>query len=313
MPAGSIDPAPLLRDASALLESAGIDSPLLEAELLLEHVSGVPRLRRRIGDSHPLPAEQAEEFREWVRQRCLRIPLQHLLGTTDFLDLRLRVTRDVLVPRPETEQLALAARERLPARHGIRIADLGTGSGCLALALAHGRPDLEVHAIDLSPAALGVARNNAVRLGLGDRVQFHSMDAFGPESPLETLGRFDLIVTNPPYIPSADILELMPEVKDHDPLLALDGGPDGMAPYRVLAQRAQEWLQPQGWLLAEFGDGQAGALVELFRAHGWSEISIGKDLSGRDRFLIVRASRPENPATHLGASREDVPHRSHHG
>lgn len=313
MPAGSIDPAPLLRDASARLESAGIDSPGLEAELLLEHVSGVPRLRRQIGGSHPLPVEQVEPFEELIRQRCLRIPLQHLLGTADFLELRLRVTRDVLVPRPETEQLALAARERLPTRRGVRVADLGTGSGCLALALAHGRPDLEVHAIDLSPAALEVARDNAVRLGLGGRVQFHPMDAFGPGSSLETLGRFDLIVTNPPYIPSADILELMPEVKDHDPLLALDGGPDGMAPYRVLAQRAQSWLQPQGWLLAEFGDGQAEALVELFRDHGWSEISVGKDLSGRDRILIVRASRPENPATHLGASREDVPHRSHHG
>jgi release factor glutamine methyltransferase len=248
-----------------------------------------------------------------VQQRILRIPLQHLMGTADFLDLRLRVTRDVLVPRPETEQLALAARERLPARTGVRVADLGTGSGCLALALAHGRSDLEVHAIDLSPTALEVARGNAANLGLSERVTFHRMDAFGPGSAVGTLGRFDLIVTNPPYIPSAEIPGLMPEVRDHDPLLALDGGPDGLAPYRVLAECAQQWLQPEGWLLAEFGDGQAAALVDLFRVQRWSEISIGKDLSGRDRILIVRASRHGDPANHLGASREDVPHRSHHG
>ncbi len=291
MPIESFAAVDLLGRAAARLAAAGIASAALEAELLLEHVSGVPRLRRQVFGPAQVPHEQAETFEGLVRRRALRIPLQHLLGTADLLELRLQVTSDVLVPRPETEQLALAARERLPKQPGGRIADLGTGSGCLALALAHGRSDLEVHGIDLSPAALEVARGNAARLGLGDRVRFHEMDAFHPESALETLGRFDLIVTNPPYIPSAEIPGLMPEVRDHDPLLALDGGADGLAPYRVLAQRAQEWLQPEGWLLAEFGDGQAEALVDLFRVHEWSEISLGKDLSGRDRILIVRASR----------------------
>jgi release factor glutamine methyltransferase len=156
-------------------------------------------------------------------------------------------------------------------------------------------PNAQIHAFDLSPEALDVARTNATHLGLLDRVSFHLQDAFSPSADLSAHAPFDLIVTNPPYIPDAEIPSLMPEVRDHDPLLALAGGPDGLAPYRTLAHGAQRWLQPSGWLLAEFGDGQAPELARIFRSPAWDHISFEKDLSGRDRILIVRPSRIEAP------------------
>lgn len=303
----------LLSDAASLLAAAGIESPALDAEILLEHVSGIPRLRRRLGIDPAPPPEVIGTFLSLVRRRADRIPLQHLVGTAPFLELSLRVNTHVLVPRPETEQLALLARRRLPAGTRARVLDLGTGSGCLALALATHEPLLEVHAVDLSSQALEVARQNAEAIGVADRVRFHLRDAFGPDARLEDLGAFDLIVTNPPYIPSDEIPKLMPEVRGHDPHLALDGGPDGLAPYRTLAMRADRWLLPGGWILAEFGDDQEVELAQLFADAGWPEISIEKDLSGRDRILIVRASRCGRGRMNQGAAPEDDRKRFHHG
>jgi len=290
-----IDASSVLAEATSLLASSGIESPTLEAERLLEHVTGIPFLRRRIGMAQEPRAGEIARFRALVQQRAQRIPLQHLIGTAPFLHLTLQVSRHVLVPRPETEQLALLAQKILADLPNARVADLGTGSGCLALHLASSRPDVSVHAFDLSPEALGVARTNASNLGLLDRVSFHQQDAFSPSADLSAHAPFDLIVTNPPYIPDAEIPSLMPEVRDHDPLLALAGGPDGLAPYRTLAHRAQHWLQPSGWLLAEFGDGQAPELARIFQTPAWEHISFEKDLSGRDRILIVRPSRIEAP------------------
>jgi len=303
----------LLTDATQRLAAAGIEEAGLEAERLLEHVSGVPFLRRRIGMGTALDADAETRFLELLDQRARRIPLQHLLGTAPFLDLTLHVSRHVLVPRPETEQLALLARKHLPTTPDPRVADLGTGSGCLALVLASSRTDVHVHAFDVSPEALDVARHNAEHLRLASQVSFHLQDAFGPHADLSRLGPFDLIVTNPPYIPDAEIPSLMPEVRDHDPRLALAGGPDGLGPYRTLAHRAHRWLRPSGCLLAEFGDGQAPELARIFRTPHWDHISFEKDLSGRDRILIVRPSRFEAPVNTQRPDRDHVPDRSHHG
>lgn len=303
----------LLGHATARLAAAGIESAGIEAELLLEHVTGIPRLRRRIGLAPAVEASQTTAFLSLIEQRTQRVPLQHLVGFADFLDLRIRVTPDVLIPRPETEQLVLRARERLPSRPDVRVADLGTGSGCIALAMASTRTDVRVDAFDLSGAALEIARENAVLNGLQEQVSFHQGSVFSPDVRLVEGRAYDLIVTNPPYIPTGELAELMPEVRDHDPRLALDGGPDGLTPYRNLAFLAQDWLQTGGWLLAEFGDGQAENLHRTFTAHGWSEISIEKDLSGRDRILIVRSSRPRNPANQLGIGDGGLPAHSHHG
>lgn len=296
---------PFLESAARQLAEAGVESPELNAELLLEHVTGIPRLRRRILQPPPPDAPQLARFHDLLRQRASRIPLQHLVGHVDFLDLRLAVTPAVLIPRPETEQLVLLALERLAGIPSPRVADLGTGSGCIALAIARQRPDARVDAFDLSDGALDVARANAMSNGLGDRVRFHSADAFGssPAAPVSLPGAaegFDLIATNPPYIPDSEIAALEPEVRDHDPGLALAGGPDGLAPYRHLAAHASGWLRPGGWLLAEFGKGQAGDLGRLFSNGRWSEISFAKDLSGLERILIVRASRGGRPEAQAG-------------
>ncbi len=307
------DASSLVVEAAKTLAAAGVDEPTLEAERLLEHVTGVPFLRRRIGMAQETTAGEITRFRTLVQQRAERIPLQHLIGTAPFLHLTLQVSRHVLVPRPETEQLALLAQKILTHSPRARVADLGTGSGCLALHLASMHPDARIHAFDLSPEALEIARTNATNLGLLDRVSFHLQDAFSPSADLTAHTPFDLIVTNPPYIPDAEIPSLMPEVRDHDPLLALAGGPDGLAPYRTLAHRAHRWLQPSGCLLAEFGDGQATELARIFRTPAWGHISFEKDLSGRDRILIVRPSRFEAPVNPLRPDRDDVPDRSHHG
>jgi release factor glutamine methyltransferase len=307
------DASSLVAEAAKTLAAAGVEEPTLEAERLLEHVTGVPFLRRRIGMAQKPTPDALVRFRDLVQQRARRIPLQHLIGTAPFLQLTLEVSRHVLVPRPETEQLALLAQKLLADIPNARVADLGTGSGCLALHLAASRADLRIHAFDLSPEALDVARTNATHLGLLDRVTFHLQDAFGPDADLTAHAPFDLIVTNPPYIPDGEIPSLMPEVRDHDPILALAGGPDGLAPYRTLANRAHRWLRPSGWLLAEFGDGQSPELARIFRTPDWDHISFEKDLSGRDRILIVRPSRFEAPVNPLRPARDDVPDRSHHG
>jgi release factor glutamine methyltransferase len=289
------DASSVLAEASQILAAAGVDEPALEAERLIEHITGVPFLRRRIGLAQEPSSEAIGQFLHLVQQRARRIPLQHLLGTAPFLHLTLQVSRHVLVPRPETEQLALLAQKHLAGVPNARVADLGTGSGCLALHLASSRADTRVHAFDLSPEALDLARTNARNLGLLDRIAFHLQDAFSPDADLAAHAPFDLIVTNPPYIPDGEIPSLMPEVRDHDPILALAGGPDGLDPYRTLANRAHRWLRPSGCLIAEFGDGQAPELARIFRTPNWDHISFEKDLSGRDRILIVRPSRSEAP------------------
>lgn len=275
------------------LTAAGIESARLETELMLAQLLDVPRLQVWLQREEALSPALAGKLNSWLDRRVTREPLQHLLGWAPFLDLELHVTRDVLVPRPETEVLAQLAIARLQPLAHPRVLDWGTGSGCLALALAKAVPQAEVHALDISPDALRIARANAIGHGLADRVRFHLGDGFAalagaPGGPASS-GAFDLIVTNPPYIPSAEIATLQPEVREHDPRLALDGGADGLEAYRRLAREAQAWLVPGGWLLAEFGDGQAEALAKLFAAVGWLVESVEKDLSGRERVLIVRA------------------------
>jgi release factor glutamine methyltransferase len=193
----------------------------------------------------------------------------------------------VLVPRPETELLAEEAWKFLSSlnSHPPTILDFGTGSGCLALAIAVKCPSAMVHAIDISGAALALARQNALRLGLAERVLFHEGDGF---NALPAGMSFKLVVSNPPYIPSAEIETLQPEVRDHDPRPALDGGEDGLDFYRRLAAEAGPRLETGGRLMLEHGDGQSGAVSELLTQHGWTVENALKDYSGRGRILIAR-------------------------
>ncbi len=279
-----------IEEGEATLARAGVATARLEGELLLEHVLDVPRLRLILRGSETIGDAALRDFRIITARRATRIPLQHLVGWAPFLGHRIVSTRDALVPRPETEQLALLAIDRLrrvEAPRPRRVLDIGTGTGCITIAIASEVPDAECVAVELSPDAATLARINLGRANLGRRVELVEGDAF---EILKTLGRrFDCIVTNPPYIASAEIEGLDPEVRDHDPRLALDGGTDGLDFHRRLAVEARGWLEPGGWLLAEFGDGQAAALSEMFARAGWIEISVEKDLSLRERVLIVRA------------------------
>lgn len=248
-----------------------------------------PRLNLFLHPDCELDPAQERELEQMIRRRASREPLQYILGTACFCGLEIQVEPGVLIPRPETEQLAELAwelcRERMRSHPGPwAVLDYGTGSGCLALAIASQFPAVTLHAMDVSSKALEIARRNAHRLNLSERIHFiqgSSFDALMPD--LE----FDLIVSNPPYIPSAQIPTLQPEVKDHEPQLALDGGADGLIFYRMFARQACRHLKPQGHLCFEFGDDQAEGIAALFASPHWKHCTLHQDLQNRPRFFTV--------------------------
>jgi release factor glutamine methyltransferase len=233
-------------------------------------------------------------LRQLVKRRGLREPLQHLVGSTSFCGFEVHVTRDVLIPRPETEVLAEQAWQFLQARAQQRpgpvfALDFGTGSACLAVALAQHVPAAQIDALDVSKAALAVAEQNVARHQLAGRIRL--IEGNGLRA-LGTSSAYDLIVSNPPYIPSREISQLDPEVREHDPHLALDGGQDGLDFQRLLAREAVPLLAPDAKLMSEFGDGQAQAVRQIFEDLRWPVEQIVPDLAGRPRIIIAR--RPES-------------------
>ena len=278
----------VIQRSTEFLQRHGVDSPRLQIELLLAHILKLPRLQLYLNHDRALAESELAALRALVQRRAKREPLQHLVGSTSFFGLEISVSPDALIPRPETEalvELALAVLATCPASQPA-VLDFGTGTGCIALTLAAKCPTALVHALDISDAALALARSNAERTALTDRITFHLGDGFGA-LPEEL--RFDLIVSNPPYIPASEIATLQPEVRDFDPRLALDGGADGLDFYRRLATETSARLHTAGGLFAEFGDGQENAVQSLFTAAGWQRVSIHRDLSGRPR--VVEAWR----------------------
>ncbi len=274
--------------ATTVLEAAGLSSARVDAEWLLAGLLGVGRVSVRMDLAETVPAPIAERYAHAVSRRARREPLQRILGWEEFRGVRVRLTDAVLVPRPETETLVEWALALLPppgARRLLAI-DLGTGSGCIACALASERPDLDVIAVDVSPAAAAVARDNAQALGLAARVGVVAADLL---DGIRDLGA-DLIVSNPPYLPSALVPELPPEVRIHEPRLALDGGADGLALIRRIATTARRYLRPSGALAVETAGGdQTEAAAALLRAAGWDRVAVRADLVGIDRFVAGRA------------------------
>jgi release factor glutamine methyltransferase len=249
----------------------------------------LPRLRLYLEFERILSENELEVARQLVKRRGEREPLQHILGSASFCGLELKVTKDVLIPRPETEVLAerswLFLQDQARSKPGgVSALDFGTGSGCLAIALACHVPAAHVIAVDASRPALEIARENAARHQVLSRIEFLEVTRL-PELP--GTPQFDLIVSNPPYVPTEEIEHLMPEVRDHDPRLALDGGRDGMDYFRLLAVEAPSLLAPGGKLMCEFGDGQAKSVAQLFSTEGWKAETIEGDLSGRPRVLVV--------------------------
>jgi release factor glutamine methyltransferase len=277
-----------LAAATTALEAAGVASPRVDAEWLLAGLLGVGRVTVRLDPAGVVPELLAERYGDAVRRRARREPLQRILGWEEFRGLRVRLTDAVLVPRPETEALVEWALALLPARGGrrLRAVDLGTGSGCIACALAAERPDLDVVAIDVSPAAAAVARENAIALGLAARIRVVAADLL---DGVRDLGA-DLIVSNPPYLPTGLVPELPPEVRTHEPVVALDGGADGLALIRRIAAIAHRALRASGVLVVETAGGaQATAAAALLRTADFAQVAVRADLAGVDRFVAGRA------------------------
>jgi release factor glutamine methyltransferase len=268
----------VLRWTMARFEKHGLASARLDAELLAAHAFGMSRIELYAHFDRPLAASELATYRDLVSRRLAGEPVAYLCGHKEFWSLDLLVDPRVLIPRPDSETLVEEALDRLAGSGaGLRIADVGTGSGALALALAKQRPEAQVFASDISLDALAVARANAERLGLA--VTFVQGDLHQPLLPASP---FDLMVANLPYIPSADIDGLAAEVRS-EPLLALDGGADGLALVCRLVAGAPELLQPGGCLALEVGAGQAGAVEELLRGAGFGGVRARRDLAGIER------------------------------
>jgi release factor glutamine methyltransferase len=283
----------VLRQGIARLRQTDVPSFTLAAELLLLHVTG--RERAWIY-SHPeeiLPSAEIAAFFALVDRRSEGEPTQHLTGKQEFWGLECQVTPDVLIPRPETEHVVEVALDRLAVRElragrspklsgdGVTIVDIGTGSGCIALALAKELPSAIIYASDISSAALHVARRNAERLGLAARMRFlesHLFDAFLPL-------KFDLIVSNPPYVGRREANSLAREVRDHEPESALYGGEEGYEVYGALVAQAQAFLKPGGLLVLELGHDSLTAVQPLLETPAWANIGIAQDLAGIPRVL----------------------------
>lgn len=256
----------------------GIDGGRLDAELLLADTLGLDRVGLYLNYDRPLAGAELETYRALVGRRARREPLQYIRGRAEFWSLPFAVSPAVLIPRADTEVLVEEALKGVAGP--CRILDVGTGSGAIAVALAHERPDAVVEAVDLSTEALALAQGNAERNGVAERIRFRRED-------LRRLGGagFDLVVSNPPYIPSADLAGLMPEVRQFEPLPALDGGADGLFAYRALAAQARGLLRPGGRLLLEVGIGQAEAVAQLLRDVGLEEVFTRADYAGVPRVV----------------------------
>jgi release factor glutamine methyltransferase len=282
----------VIERSADFLAKRGVGSPRLQVELLLAHILKMPRMKLYLNFERALTTKELDALRALVQRRGQREPLQYIVGSTSFCGIELAVDRRVLIPRPETELLAESAWKFLGAARAQQTEtatalDLGTGSGCLAIALALHAPGGEIHAVDISADALTLARENAGRHGISNRIKFHEGDFFSAPPPRL---RFDLIVSNPPYIPSGRISTLEAEVRQFEPQIALDGGPDGLDFYRVISSRARDFLRPAGRVMVELDEEGAEATREIFLAAGWEVEALEQDYNRQPRILIARGS-----------------------
>ena len=276
----------LLRDTAVALTAAGIDNVRFEARLLLSRASGLTIEQLISRGRDPAPTASALALRELTARRVRREPMAYILGEREFWGLPFKVSPAVLIPRPDSETVIETVLDLLPDRsRQLRILDLGLGSGCLLLTLLREYPQATGVGIDASEAALAIAQANADALGVAARARLQAGDwrQAGWTSSLEE--PFDLLVSNPPYIESATVEGLMPEVSAHEPRLALDGGADGLAAYRLIAAAAPRLVATGGWAVIEGGEGQAPDIAALFAAAGFTPRPARQDLGGVDRVV----------------------------
>ena len=273
----------ILKWTEQYFKEKGIESPRLDAEVLLSHILGRERIYLYVHFDEPLEPAELARYREAIKQRVQRVPVAYIIGEKEFMGLTFRVTADTLVPRPDTEILVQAAIERLRARGDApRFADIGTGTGAICLSVLHFLPKAQADTVDISPAARAVAEENAAALEVADRVTFHTGDLLAPLA-----GQcYDAILSNPPYIPDGDIAALAPEVRLKEPRTALAGGKDGLDFYRRLTADAPAHLKDGGFLAVEVGIHQAAPVAAL-AVPAFSRTEILKDYAGIERVVIA--------------------------
>ena len=266
------------------LEQAGIDEARRNAEWLVGEVAGRSRTHLYAYPEHEMTASQLETLRALVARRMQHEPVQYILGYADFYGLRLHVTPAVLIPRPETEQVVETALTWLAKRRAPRVLDIGTGSGCIPLAIKHARPDAEVFACDISAEALAIARRNADDLGLA--IPFFQADVLAAGFLEVAPGTLDLVISNPPYIADDEADSLDSVVRDHEPHLALFAGEDPLLFYRVIIRHAATLLAPGGGLIFETHAHHAEAVMRLMEASNFVQVALKKDLAGLSRIVL---------------------------
>lgn len=279
----------ILKWTENFFKEKGIESPRLDAEVLLGHVLEKERIYLYVHFDEPLQPQELAEYREAIKQRIRRVPVAYIIGQREFMGLTFHVTEDTLVPRPDTEILVQAAIERLKKMSGadearpVRFADIGTGTGAICLSVLHYLPQATADTVDISEAARSVAEENAESLGVADRVKFYTGDLLAPLAEA-----YDAILSNPPYIPDADIEGLAPEVRCKEPRTALSGGADGLDFYRRLVVDSPALLKDDGFLAVEVGIHQAQAVAKMAVESGkFARTEIIKDYGGIERVVVA--------------------------
>ena len=287
----------LLKEGTQILINGGIEEARLDAWLLLGYTAGITRAWYYAHDDQKPGQEIADRYRELCTRRAERLPLQHLTGKAYFMGYEFDVDERVLIPRQDTEILAEEALRLLADKRSPEILDMCTGSGCLLLSILMEKEDAHGTGVDISEGALAVAEKNRKNLHLEERALLVKSDTFSgeyfqknsSEHPME----YDMLISNPPYIPTADIQQLMDEVRLHDPVLALDGKEDGLYFYRRITEEALRYLKPGGWLLYEIGCDQGEAVSRIMRTNDFSHIAVKKDLAGLDRVVLGQKKQEE--------------------
>lgn len=272
----------LINLSAGYLEQKGCGSPRLDAELLLGHVLGLDRLSLYLNFDKPLTSQEVDSYRTLIGRRGQRIPVAYLTGEKEFYSVPLKVSEAVLIPRPETEFVVDKVLEVLEPNQPAEILELGTGSGAISIALALQDPNFKITAVDISPAALQVAKSNAANLEVDNQVTFLEGDLYSPVS-----GKFKVICSNPPYIRQEDLKGLAPEV-GVEPAIALDGGPDGLDFYRRILNQAASYLEQPGFVVLEIGWDQAKQVQELGEQAGLTWLETVQDYGGKDRVVVFK-------------------------
>lgn len=267
----------IIQESTAFLNAKGIENPRLNAEQLLAHLLQLSRVDLYVQFDRPLNKKERDDYKVLLKRRAGHEPLQYILGSTEFMSLPFHVTPAVLIPRPETE-IIVEKILRTTKNQTLDILDIGTGSGCIAISLAHYSSDYKITAWDKSEEAIQIAKENGNLNQVNERIDWQICDILN-WTPNKDSAKFNLIVSNPPYVTEQEWKQLDPELKDHEPQIALSDGGDGLLFYRTISQKAKNLLKPNGLLYFEVGDKQANLVKEIMSADGFQDIEIYKDLN----------------------------------